>query len=67
LDEKQMEAIHRALRGKPSDVGMRVNLWDGQALSAWIEKEYGIPLGVRQCQRLFRRLDFPRRPIPLSA
>src|SRR5436309_10304254 len=26
LDEKQMEAINRAVRGKPSDVGMHVNL-----------------------------------------
>jgi transposase len=49
LDEKQREAIHRGLRGKPSDVGMRVNLWDGKTLSAWIEKGYGILLGVRQC------------------
>src|SRR5215470_19360659 len=39
LDEKQMEAINRALRGKPSD---------GKTLSAWIGKEYGIQLGVRQ-------------------
>jgi transposase len=50
LDEKQMEAINRALRGRPSDVGMRVNLWDGKTLSAWIGNEYGIQLGVRQCQ-----------------
>src|SRR6266576_5410967 len=56
LDEKQMEGINGALRGKPSDVGMRVNLWDGKTLSAWIEKEFGIQLGVRQCQRLFPSL-----------
>lgn len=45
LDEKQIEAINRVLRGRPSDAGMRVNLWDGKTLSAWIEKEYGIHLG----------------------
>jgi len=68
LGGKQIEAINRALRGKPSDVGMRVNLWDGKTLSAWIEKEYGIHLGVRQCQRLFRRLDFRlRKPRPVLA
>jgi len=68
LDEKQIEAINRALRGKPSDVGMRVNLWDGKTLSAWIGKEYGIQLGVRQCQRLFRRMDFRlRKPRPVLA
>jgi len=68
LHEKQMEAINRALRGKPSDVGMRVNLWDGKTLSAWIAKEYGIQLGVRQCQRLFRHLNFRlRKPRPVLA
>ena len=67
LAEEQIEAINRVLRGKPSDAGMRVNLWDGKTLSAWINKEYGIHLGVRQCQRLFRRLDFRlRKPCWLS-
>lgn len=68
LDEKKLEAINRVLRGKPSDAGMQVNLWDGKTLSAWIEKEYGIQLGVRQCQRLFRHLDFRlRKPRPVLA
>ena len=34
LDEKQMKEINRVLRAKPSDAGMRVNLWDGKTLSA---------------------------------
>ena len=56
------------LRARPSDAGMRVSLWDGKTLSAWIEKTYGIQLGVRQCQRLFRQLDFRlRKPRPLLA
>ena len=39
---------------------------DGKALSAWIVREYGISLGVRQCQRMFRRLDFRlRKPRPM--
>jgi transposase len=68
LDEKQMAGINRVLRGKPSDAGMRVNLWDGKTLAAWIQKEYGIQLGVRQCQRLFRQLDFRlRKPRPVLA
>lgn len=65
LNEKQIEEINRVLRARPSDAVMRVNLLDGKTLSAWIEKTYGIQLGVRQCQRLFRQLDFrlrkPRR------
>src|ERR1700734_2987355 len=58
LNEKQIQEINRVLRAKPGDAGMRVNLWDGKTLSAWIGKTYGIQLGVRQCQRLFRQLAF---------
>ena len=68
LDEKQVKEINRVLRSKPSDAGMRVNLWDGKTLSAWIDKAYGVQLGVRQCQRLFRQLEFRlRKPRPLLA
>jgi len=34
LNEEQMKAVGRVLRNKPSDAGMRVNLWDGKTLSA---------------------------------
>ena len=68
LNERQVREINRVLRSKPSDAGMRVNLWDGKTLSAWIETTYGIQLGVRQCQRLFRQFDFRlRKPRPLLA
>lgn len=68
LDEHQIKEINRVLRAKPSDAGMRVNLWDGKTLSAWIDKTYGVQMGVRQCQRLFRQLNFRlRKPRPLLA
>ena len=68
LSETQIKEINRVLRQKPSDAGMRVNLWDGKTLSAWIEKTYGIQLGVRQCQRLFRQFEFRlRKPRPVLA
>ena len=68
LDDKHVKDINRVLRGKPSDAGMRVNLWDGKTLSAWIDKAYGIQMGVRQCQRLFRQLEFRlRKPRPVLA
>jgi transposase len=68
LEEKHIREINRVLREKPSDAGMRVNLWDGKTLSAWIEKTYDIQLGVRQCQRLFRQLEFRlRKPRPVLA
>jgi transposase len=63
-----MQRINRVLRATPSDAGMPVNLWDGKTLSAWIDKEYGIRLGTRQCQRLFRQFEFRlRKPRPMLA
>jgi transposase len=39
-----------------------------QDAGAWIERECEIDLGVRQCQRLFRRLGFRiRKPRPSIA
>ena len=68
LSEKQVKEINRVLRAKPGDAGMRVNLWDGKTLSAWIERTWGTQLGVRQCQRLFRQLEFRlRKPRPVLA
>jgi transposase len=40
LSGKQIVEINRVLRAKPGDAGMRVNLWDGKTLSAWIDKTY---------------------------
>jgi transposase len=68
LSAEQIREINRVLRGKPSDAGMRVNLWDGKTLSAWIDQHYSIHVGVRQCQRLFRSFDFRlRKPRPVLA
>ena len=68
LSAEQIQEVNRVLRAKPSDAGMRVNLWDGKTLSAWIDKQYRVPVGVRQCQRLFRHFDFRlRKPRPLLA
>ncbi len=68
LSEKQMIGINRALRRKPREVGLSGNIWDGKTLGAWIYQQYGVQLGVRQCQRLFRQLGFRlRKPRPLLA
>jgi transposase len=68
LNAAQMRDVNRVLRARPTDAGMPVNLWDGKTLAAWIEKRYGIRLGVRQCQRLFRQFGFRlRKPRPLIA
>ena len=68
LTEEQIERINRALRGKPEDIGLRGGIWDGKLLSAFIQKEFQVSLGIRQCQRLFRQLHFRlRKPRPMIA
>lgn len=68
LTEKQMGKINQALRKTPEDVGLSGNLWDGKTLSAHIKKSYGVVLGTRQCQRMFRYLGFRlRKPRPMIA
>ena len=68
LSEKQLQGINEVLRHMPREAGLGGNLWDGKTLAAWIEREYGLNLGVRQCQRLFRQLGFRlRKPRPLIA
>lgn len=68
LTQNQIEQINQVLRSSPSDVGLTGNLWDGKTLNAFISKSFGVELGVRQCQRLFRQLGFRlRKPRPQIA
>jgi len=65
---EQLLEIGKAIRQTPNAVGLSGNLWDGKTLAALIEQQYGVTLGVRQCQRLFRQLGFRlRKPRPLIA
>ncbi len=68
LSVEQLEEINTILRQTPREVGLTGTLWDGKTLSAFIQMRYGIGIGVRQCQRLFRQLGFRRRkPRPMIA
>lgn len=68
LSKTQTNAVDRALRKRPTDFGIDANLWDGKTLSVFIRNKWGIELGVRQCQRFFRKLGFRfRKPRPLIA
>ena len=63
-----LDAIGRDLRKNPMDLGYKQNLWDGKLLSHHIKEKYGIVLGTRQCQRIFRKLGFRlRKPRPVIA
>lgn len=68
LTGEQLSVIGQALRGSPRDFGISANNWDGKTLSAFIRQRFGVGLGVRQCQRLFRQLGFRlRKPRPVIA
>jgi transposase len=68
LDEATVRKVGADLRGDPRAFGYAQNLWDGKLLSHHLAEKYGVQLGVRQCQRLFHKLDFRRRkPRPLIA
>lgn len=69
LTDAQLSAVGDALRRTPAECGMnQAGLWDGKTLSAFLLKEFAVSLKVRQCQRLFRRLEFRlRKPRPMIA
>jgi transposase len=68
LNDKQLEEINSALRQPPESVGIPRGFWDGKGLAAFVKKRYGVTLGVRQCQYMFKFFGFRRRkPRPLIA
>jgi transposase len=65
LRPAQMKQVETALRRSPVDYGLPAQLWDGPLLSSFLEKQFGVTLRARQCQRMFRRLGFRlRKPRP---
>ncbi len=68
LDESVIDKLNLDLRQNPIFFGYAQNLWDGKLLSYHLENKYRIKLGVRQCQRLFHKLEFRlRKPRPVIA
>jgi transposase len=68
LREVQLQQIDAILRKTPRQAGLSGTLWDGKTLAAWIQRQYAVTLGVRQCQRMFRRFGFRlRKPRPAIA
>jgi len=68
LAKADWKKVDRDLRKVPRKLGYGQNLWDGKLLSHHLAVRYGVQLGVRQCQRMFRQLGFRRRkPRPLIA
>ena len=68
LNAKQLAAVEAALRTTPATFGLTTHLWDGPTLSQFLDRELGVTLKVRQCQRLFRQLGLRlRTPRPQPA
>ncbi len=68
LDSKDWRRLQSDLRKTPRDFDLAATLWDGPVLSEHLRRRYGVDLGVRQCQRLFRQLGFRlRKPRPQVA
>jgi transposase len=68
LDAGQWRTLEADLRKTPRVLGLEANLWDGPLLAEHLRRSYGIRLGVRQCQRLFRQMGFRlRKPRPQVA
>ena len=61
LTAEQLVSLGRDLRRPLGEFGLGGHLWDGPLLSGHLRRAYGVALGVRQCQRLFRRLGFRLR------
>jgi transposase len=57
VEEDVLKAIAQHLCQSPYEMGYSQNLWDGKLLSRHLQENFGISLGVRQCQRLFRQLE----------
>lgn len=56
LSPEQLEVIRAAVADAPENYGFRV--WDGPALSSFIDTKFKVAMSVRQCQRLFHKLGF---------
>ena len=68
LEAKDWRRLQVDLRKEPRDFGLAATLWDGPILSEHLRRRFGVDLGVRQCQRLFRELGFRlRKPRPQVA
>jgi transposase len=61
LDQSQWDELEADLRRDPREFGLATHRWDGPALSKLLRLRYGVELGVRQCQRIFRQMGSQSR------
>jgi|SRR6185312_15930203 len=62
LDPSQWGDLEADLHRDPREFGLDSARWDGPSLSKLLSLRYGVELGIRQCQRIFRQIGLaPRR------
>lgn len=62
LDPVQWRRVEADLRKTPRYFGFPTRIWDGPTFAEHLRRCYGVDLGLRQCQRLFRQMGSrPRR------
>ncbi len=67
LNPAQWDALEADLQRNPQEFGFAVASWDGPTMSTHLRRRFGVELGVRQCQRIFRQIGLRRvRALPRS-
>ena len=56
LDAAQWQQLEADLRKSPGEFGLTAPIWDGSSLSRHLQGRFGVKMGVRQCQRIFRQM-----------
>ncbi|MDE0658813.1 MAG: helix-turn-helix domain-containing protein [Gammaproteobacteria bacterium] len=56
LDAHKRTELRHDLDAPPSAFGLSGDTWNGKLLASHLRESYGTNLGVRQCQRLLRRI-----------
>ena len=56
LDEQTQDRLAENLLLPPAQFGLEATQWSGGALRTHLSEQYGVSLGLRQCQRLLRSL-----------
>lgn len=60
LRPEQWVGVQEDLGKSPRDFGLQAAAWDGISLSEHLRRRYGVRLGLRQCQRIFRQMGLGR-------
>jgi transposase len=56
LTKQQLAQIEIAVKDNPEKVGMKGKQWNGTVLAEYINKQLGVELQLRQCQRMLQKL-----------